>query len=172
MIRYKYKFLFFEVIKGGKMKELTVVIDDWGHKELKEHLLSLNGILDVAITNKDVLEIYIKYNSNLIDAKIIRFEIMLFLNILKVPSMLTFDKHSIKKTEEYQIIRKNICCEYCFKSTIEELFEIEGIQKVESNFMTEKISNRNSEKIIININYDPILISFEEIKELELNLNI
>lgn len=31
------------------MSELTIAIDSWGHKELKEYLMSLNGILDVKI---------------------------------------------------------------------------------------------------------------------------
>ena len=48
------------------MSELTIIIDNWGHKELKEYLMSLNGILDVIIKNEEQLEIHIKYNPNLI----------------------------------------------------------------------------------------------------------
>ena len=33
------------------MSELTIVIDNWGHKELKKYLMSLKGILDVEIKN-------------------------------------------------------------------------------------------------------------------------
>ena len=119
------------------MSELTIIIDNWGHKELKEYLMSLNGILDVIIKNEEQLEIHIKYNSNLITPKIIRLEILLFLDILKIPSILAFDKHSPIKISEYKIIRNDICCEYCFKGAIDDLFEIDGIEKVESNFNEE-----------------------------------
>jgi len=115
------------------MSELTIIIDNWGHKELKEFLMSLNGILDVIIKNEEQLEIHIKYNPNLITSKIIRIEILLFLDILKIPSILAFDKHSTIETSEYKIIRNGICCEYCFKGAIDDLFEIDGIEKVESN---------------------------------------
>ena len=33
------------------MPELNIIIDNFGHKELKEYLMSLNGIFDVKITN-------------------------------------------------------------------------------------------------------------------------
>jgi len=67
------------------MSELAIVIDHWGHKELKEYLMSLNGILDVEIKNDindEQLNIYLKYNSDLISPKIIKMEI-LFQIVLK-----------------------------------------------------------------------------------------
>ena len=33
------------------MSEITIIIDNWGHEELKEYLMSLKGILDVEIKN-------------------------------------------------------------------------------------------------------------------------
>ena len=152
------------------MAELTVVIDSLGHKELKEYLMSLNGIIDVIIKNEEQLEIHIKYNPNLITQKIIRNEILLFLNILKIPSVLAFDKHRTNKTSEYKIIRDDICCEHCFKDAIEYLFEIDGIEKVESNFNAENYDERDS--VIINIKYNSDLISIDDMKQIELELNI
>lgn len=152
------------------MDELTIIIDDLGHNELKEYLMSLNGISNVIIKDEKALEIYIKYDSNLITAKIIKIEILLFLDIIKVPSILAFDKHSTIKTFEYLIIRNDICCEYCFKSAIDDLYEIAGIEKVESNF--DKENYYSQENIIISIKYDPTLISVDDIKQIELNLNI
>lgn len=157
------------------MAELTIIIDNWGHKELKEYLMSLNGILYVIIKNKEQLEIYIKYNSNLITSKIIKIEILLFLDILKVPSILAFDKHSTIKTSDYKIIRNDICCEYCFKGAIDDLFEIEGIEKVESNFSEENCYQKNYDErdnVIINIKYNSNLISIDDMKQIELKLNI
>lgn len=41
------------------MSELTIVIDNWKHNELKECLMSLKGILDVEIKNDEQLDIYL-----------------------------------------------------------------------------------------------------------------
>lgn len=153
------------------MSELTIIIDHWGHKELKEYLMSLNGISDVIIKNGEQLEICVKYNSNLITSKIIKLEILLFLNILKTPSILAFDKHSTMKMSEYKIIRHGICCEYCLKGAIEDLFEIDGIEKVESNFNKEKIYDER-DNVIISIKYNSGLISMDDMRQIELKLNI
>lgn len=154
------------------MDELTIVIDSWGHKELKEYLMSLNGISCVSIKEEDQLEIYIKYNSNLINSKIIKFEILVFLNISKVPSILAFDKHPKIKTTDYSINRNKLCCEYCFKGAIDYLYDIEGIEKCDSNFNEDDLFEKYDNNIIINIKYNPNLISFEKMKQIELNLNI
>lgn len=156
--------------KGFKMKELTIVMDSWGHKELKDYLMSLTGVSEVIVENEKELKIYMKYNPELITPKIIKIEIGLFLNILKIPSLIAFDKHSKNKVSEYKMVREDICCEYCFKSVIEDLFDIEGIEKVESNFDVETYDN--SEEIEIKIKYDPSLISSNTMKEIELKLNL
>ena len=153
------------------MSELIIIIDHWGHKELKEYLMSLNGILDVIIKNGEQLEIYVKYNSNLITSKIIKLEILLFLNILKTPSILAFEKHSTMEMAEYKIIRNGICCEYCLKGAIEDLFEIDGIEKVESNFNKEKNYDER-DNVIISIKYNSGLISMDDMRQIELKLNI
>jgi len=155
------------------MKELTIVIDDWNNKELKEYLMSLEGILDVNIKAEKLLEIYIKYDQNLINPKIIKLEIKTFLNTLKIPSIIAFDKHSTSKILEYKINRDKICCEYCLKGVVEDLLEIEGIEKVESNFDINNINKKDIKRnIIINIQYDSTLLNIDDMKEIELNLNI
>lgn len=153
------------------MSELTITIDYWGHKELKDYLSSLKGIYEVIIHNDNQLEIDIKYDSNFITSKIIKMEILLFLDILKVPSILSFDKHATTETLEYQIVKKDICCEYCFKGAIDDLFEIDGIEKVDSNFSEENCYQKQ-EDIIINIRYNPSLITMKEMKQIESNLNL
>ena len=163
------------------MSEITIIIDNWGHEELKEYLMSLKGILDVEIKNveheiksDEQLDIYLKYDSSLITPKIIKMEITLFLNITKIPSILSFDKYPKFKTSNYTIIRDDLCCEYCYKGAIEDLFEIEGIETVKGNFNEDYLFKKyeEREKIIINIKYDPNLINTEEIKQIELKLNI
>ena len=96
-------------------------------------------------------------------------EITLFLNIVKIPSLLSFDKYPKFETCNYTIIRDDLCCEYCYKGAIEDLFEIEGIETVKGNFNEDYLFK---EKIIINIKYDPNLINTEEMKQIELKLNI
>lgn len=156
------------------MSELTIVIDNGGHNELKEYLVSLNGILSVEIRNNEQLNIYLKYNSSLITPKIIKMEILLFLDIVKIPSILSFNKYPKFKTLNYTIIRDDLCCEYCFKGAIDDLFEIEGIEKVESNFNEDYLFQNceEREKITINIKYNPNLISSEKMRQIELKLNI
>ncbi len=157
------------------MAKLTIVIDNWGHKDLKEYLMSLHGILDVIINNKDVLEIDIKYDSKIITPKIIKLEILLFLNILKAPSILSFDKHSNVKMAEYKIIRNDICCEYCFKEAIDDLFEMDGVENVESNFNAEEYYQKHydgRDNIIVSVHYNPDLLSFEDMKQIESQLTL
>ena len=148
------------------MSELNIIIDNFGHNELKEYLMSLNGIFDVKITNDEYLDIYLKYDSSLITLNIIKMEIFNFLDIMKNPSMIAFNKYSKYKTLDYTIIRDKICCEYCFKGAIDDLFNIAGIEEVNSNYLEKK------ENIIIDIKYNPNIISEEEMRKKELKLNI
>ena len=67
--------------------------------------------------------------------------------------------------KKYQIIIKNLCCEYCLLNMIEELFEIEGIGSSYSNFTDDK------KDIKIYIEYDKNIIDNENLKELELKFN-
>lgn len=157
------------------MAELTIIIDSDGHKELKEYLMTLKGILEVIIKNEKELEIYIKYDPNLISWKVIRMEIILFLDISKIPSILAFDKHPTIQTSNYKITRNNLCCEYCFKGAIDDLFEIEGIEKVESNFNEENYYQKpydERDDIIISIEYNPNLIDTSKMEQIEQNLLI
>ncbi len=156
------------------MKEFSIVINDWGHKELQEYLLSLNGILKATVNMDNLLEIYLKYDSNVITPRIIKMEICLFLNILKIPSVLSFDKHTKGKKAKYIIIRDDLCCEYCFQGAIEALLEIEGIEKVESNFYENYLLRKydEREKIKIVIEYDSNLLTSDMMKQIESELNI
>ena len=148
------------------MKELTIVLDSFGHKELKDYLNSLNGILEVVIKNEKNLEIYVKYNPKLITSKILKDEIYLFLDILKVPSMIAFDKHAGQESRKYLLDNEKIhCCEYCLKGTIEDLFETNGIEKVECNYFTEDNPCKFNESII-EVSYNSDIIDEEDIKRI------
>lgn len=75
----------------------------------------------IEIKNDEQLDIYLKYDSSLIISKIINMEIILFFNITKIPSLLSFNKYPKFETSNYTITR-------------DDLFEIEGIEMVKGNF--------------------------------------
>ena len=129
------------------MKKLTFILECFEYKELKPYLLSLKGITDVKTKNDDKLIIDIEYNENLIIDKIIKLEIETFLQIKKNPSLIGFDKH-----------QENKSCEYCAKRLVDDLFEIQGINKV-------TINNDNYNDITIY--YDKNKITGKELKEIE-----
>lgn len=148
------------------MKELTITFDNvWLDKELKEYLLSLNGIHNVEIDLK-YESITIRYNSELISIKIIKLEILTFMDVLKTPSVISFNKHSNKILTKTTIVIKDLCCEYCLKGMIEELLLINGIEKVDTNF-----DYINKKDVPLHIEYDKELISKEDIKILEDKFN-
>lgn len=148
------------------MKELTITFDNvWLDKELKEYLLSLNGINVVEIDDK-CETINIKYNPEIITIKIIKLEILAFMDILKTPSIISFNKHSKNMLTKTTIIVKDLCCEYCLKGMIKELLLINGIEKVNTNF-----DYSNKKDVVINIEYDNELITKEDIEMLETKFN-
>lgn len=152
------------------MSKLTLIIDNWGHKELLEYLMSLDGILDVKISNEKYLKINVKYDPKLLNSLMIRMEIFFFLDILKIPSLIGFDKHFSGDTLKYSIIKKDICCEYCLKGAIDDLFIINGIEKVMVNY--DENDYVEGKDIIININFNPQVISVADTRQIELNLNL
>ena len=155
------------------MAQLKIIIDSWYLDGLKEYLMALNGMQTVLIKSKKYLDIYLKYNPKLITVEIIKREILLYLDI-KIPSIIAFNKYPKVKTESYNIVRDDLCCEYCFKNAIEQLLEIEGIEKVKSNYTEDYFlkSLTEREKIIINIEYNPNIIDTLKMKQMELNLTI
>lgn len=152
------------------MAELTLIIDNWAHKELFQYLMSLDGIFDVKINNEKYLEIYIKYDFKLLNSWMIRMEVFLFLDILKVPSLIGFDKHFKQKTLEYKIRRKDVCCEFCLKGAIDDLFLINGIEKVDYKYYDNYFERKENLEIIIN--YNPQVLSVSKMRQMELKLNI
>ena len=88
------------------MKELTITFDDiWINKELKEYLLLQNGFNNVEIDD-EYGTINIKYNPEIITIKIIKLEILAFMDILKTPSIISFNKNSKNMLTKTNIIIK------------------------------------------------------------------
>ena len=146
------------------MSELTLKLDYEYllNEEFITYILSQNGVLEVKI-DKENDEIYLKYDAKIISLEGLNYEINFFLDILNIPSLLSFDKHSINKTTKYIMKIEDICCEYCLKGMIAELLETKGIEKINTNYN----EYDQWEDILFYIEYDETLISKDAILELE-----
>lgn len=151
------------------MKKLTLELEAWDHKELKDYLLALLGVQKVNIQNLENLFISITYNEKLINANRIKLEIFLFLDIFRIPSLVSFDKHSKEITKKYTIQIKDLCCEFCLKGMIDDLFKVNGIEKGKSSFIDNPYQSKKNVKIYIS--YHPQIISLQEIKKLDAKWN-
>lgn len=145
------------------MDKMTFKFDYWLPNELQDYLLQLNGIKEVDIDLElDILNIF--YDSNVISSDIIYMEVVAFLKIQKVPSLLEFNKHSEEKKHEITI--KSLCCEYCLKSNLEELLMIKGIESASSDF-----DYKDKDNVKINVTYNAKVISENDLLELEAKFN-
>lgn len=151
------------------MKKITIELDTWGHKELNDYLLTVKGINSVTTKDEKNISVMINYDPTIINEKMIRLELDLFFNTSKEPSMISFDKHE-KADNKYQIIIKYLCCEYCLKGMIEDLYEKDGIVSAKSDFDFIHVDKRNYENVTIDITYNN-KIDLKQIKELEIEFN-
>lgn len=149
------------------MQKLTLKLDCsvfyW--KDLVEYLTDLKGINLVKIDN-DNSDIYVEYDSNVISLKVLKYEILYCLNLLKTPSIIGFDKHSTCMIYKEKIVIKDLCCEYCLKGMIEDLLETEEITSAYTDF-----DYINKKDVNIYITYDTNLLSLQQIKKIEMLLN-
>ena len=148
------------------MQKLTLKLDCsvfyW--KDLIIYLPSLKGVILVKI-DKNNSNIYVEYDSNIISLKLLKYEILYCLNLLKTPSIIGFDKHSASMISK-KIVIKDLCCEYCLKGMIEDLLETEGFTSAYTDF-----DYINKKDVNIYITYDTNLLSLQQIKKIEMLLN-
>ena len=112
---------------------MKLILDDIYDKELKNYLLSQEGIIDIEIVSKDFIsEVNINYDGKLTPIIVMKY-IELFQND-QSPRMLGFDKKTTYKFKKLRYLVDDMCCEYCYKSLIYELFKNEYIKSVKSNF--------------------------------------
>lgn len=112
------------------MRQVRLVMIDYPDVGIDEYLLTVKGISEVNVNDK---EIVVNYDSKLISLKVIKLEIYLFLGI-KNPGILMFDKNSSDRLEEDDYLIKDACCEMCLLYKIDELMEVPGIEKVETDY--------------------------------------
>lgn len=112
---------------------MRILFDAILNDEIKNYLLIYDGIEKIDLIIKDFRsEINIKFNDK-ITPKIIKRYIYLFQNT-DIPIMLEFDKCINKNCKLLKYVVDDMCCEYCYKNLIQELFDNEFIISAKSNF--------------------------------------
>lgn len=107
--------------------------------ELKCYLLEQLGITDVnfTMTNKSfITELNIKFNNQTNPIIILKY-IELFQKY-DYSKILEFDKETAGIYKEIKYMVEDMCCEYCYKSFVRELYENNNIKSVKSNFEFDK----------------------------------
>lgn len=119
---------------------MKFVLDIYNELELKEFLLSQDGINDVNIyNNKFVTELVIDYDKDVTPFIIYKY-IKLF-DGNDISSLLSFDKNVDYDTCILKYNVKDMCCENCYKVLIEELFLDDKVKSVKSNFGFNNVHN-------------------------------
>ena len=144
------------------MNKITIELDTILDKGLLEYLKTIEDIENCDI-NEGKLDIVYQGKLPLI---IIIKEACLYLDILKIPSILSFDKHLTNKLEEYQIVINDLCCEYCLKMDIGELLYVNGINSAYSDYDFDDKDN-----VTIYITYDKNVISENELDNFNKKFN-
>lgn len=149
------------------MQKITLKIEysAFFNDDLINYLSSLDGVIASNI-NKDNNEIYVEYDSSVISLKLLKTEIILYLDLTKIPSIISFDKHCKNNIKKEKIIVEDLCCEYCLKGMIEDLLEIDGIESAYTDF-----DYVNKYNVNIFITYDEKLINNDKLNELKEQFN-
>ena len=131
------------------------------HNELKDYILSLNGVDEVYIDNEENLNIKIIYNKNIFFNNILYLELNLFLNY-KTPYLYSFNKYSDSnlKVYEYKFNKEDDLIEYEYFYIIDKLFNSKGVEKIESDY-----DYSSMPETLLKIYYNDSVISLEKIKE-------
>ncbi len=128
---------------------MKFILDDILNDELKEYLLAQEGVIDVDFTAKDyITELNIKTGKK-ISPIIVYKHIQLFQNN-DYSTLLGFDKGYTGNFKNMNYYVEDICCDYCYKGLIEELFENNNIKAVKSNYDF----NRTSSDVNLEIEYN------------------
>ncbi len=145
------------------MKKIELEIKDYRNR-LEEYLLSIDGIMDVKIENKEYnFFVTITYNETKMFVERIEKEIKLYIDRINEPIVVSFNKF------EYNDVIKEIniedaCCEYCMEGNIENLLQLDGIGTFSYNQDTDYIN------VSAKLGYNPDKISKEKLKEIEESL--
>lgn len=116
------------------MERITLTIDSQSYAGLKEYLQNLEGVFKVSITQNAFLTVDITYDETKVSFNMLKLEILLYLNLSKVPSIIGFNKYKEGNTKEYTTSINNFCCECCLKNFIERLLDNPDITSVITDY--------------------------------------
>lgn len=143
------------------MKKVTLSLDTFIYVGLDDYLKTVRGISNVEV-DFDKSNVYIEYDESLVFLNIILKEVLLYLDSSKIPILISFNKHTVDKYANHEIVIEDICCEYCLKGFIEKLLFVDGIEEVSTNF-----DNNTMFNVSIFLKYDDNIITEDKLKELK-----
>ena len=112
---------------------MKLILDDLVNEELKEYLLMQDGIDDVVFDSENFLtKLNIEYNKKTTPEIIMKYIELFQKN--KYSILFEFDKGTIGDFKLLKYTIDDMCCEYCYKGLVMDLFENEKIKSVKSNF--------------------------------------
>lgn len=145
------------------MKKIELEIETYRY-QLEEYLLSIDGITDV---NKDErgynFFITITYDETKMFIERIEKEILLYVDSLNVPVIVSFNKFEDNEVVK-EIVIEDGCCEYCMKGSVEKLSKIDGIGLFSFD------QDNGYFDVHTKLGYNPNKISEEQLKEIEASL--
>lgn len=112
---------------------MEIKLDGTINPELKDFLLSQEGIINVEINYDDYfIKLNIKFNKKT-NPNIVMKYIELF-EKHKYSNLVEFNKEYEGKIKTLKYIIDDMCCEYCYMGLVMDLFENDKIKSVKSNF--------------------------------------
>ena len=112
---------------------MKLVLDDIISDEIKKYLLLQTGITKVKLEKKDFLTVLnIDYSKDT-TPEIIMKHIELFQNN-DYSILLQFDKNNMDNYKVLKYVVKDMCCEYCYKALVMDLYLNKKIKSVITNF--------------------------------------
>lgn len=145
------------------MKKIELEINNYRNR-LEEYLLSIDGIMDVKIENKEYnFFVTITYDETKMFVERIEKEIKLYIDRINEPIVVSFNKF-----EDNDVIKEinieDACCEYCMEGNIEKLSKIDGIGLFSFD------QDNGYFDVHAKLGYNPNKISEEKLKEIEASL--
>ncbi len=112
---------------------MRVILDSDVNEELKVYLLTQLGITNVEFNKKNYLiTLDIEHNEKTTPYIIMQF-IDLFLEN-KYSILYEFDKGTVGNFKTLKYIVEDMCCEYCYRGFVMDLFENKKVKSVRSNY--------------------------------------
>lgn len=152
------------------MKKIRIKFDYVSNYDFEEEFLiylsKSYGIISADV-DKKTNEIIVEYDSSMMSLELLMKEILIYLDLDKIPSVIAFDKCvSNSHIRKDIIVIKDLCCEYCLKNMIKELLVIDGIESAYTDF-----DYVNKHNVNIFITYDSVIINEEKLVDLKNKFN-